>query len=303
LQESGQLAAAERALQLGAQIGHAAGEQRRIDEGYRDLVGLDATIGAWAKGEAAYSAVQASPDDAVRNLAFTALYAAQLRWGQGDDPTTLLAEALRRARQEKFLRAEREAQRLSGEVAFVGGNVEQAREAWQAAYVIAQREGVPLGPYLADLARWHATAHEAAQAKALISEALALGGRNAALAAVEVFIALGEQAEARRHTDAAYREAWADGPPYAFAYELRRIQAALETLGMAEPHLPPFDPASVAAVPYEADIRAFIDELRHEKGTAIDPSIETVDAVAQVSQNGHSQRNKGRPWWQFWPQR
>ena len=79
--------------------------------------------------------------------------------------------------------------------------------------------------------------------------------------------------------------------------------AALKTLGMPEPHLPPFDPASVAAVPYEADIRAFIDELKHEKGTDADPSIETADSLPQASSNGHAQRSEGRPWWQFWSQR
>jgi tetratricopeptide (TPR) repeat protein len=312
LKEIGQLAAAERAYQLGLEVGGAAGDQERIDAGYRNLLGLYATMGAWAEGEAAYSALQASPDDSIKSATFTALNGAQLRWGQVDDPAPLLAEALRRARHERFLRAERMAQRLSGEVTFSRGDVEQAREAWQAAYVIAQRQGVLLGPYLADLARWHATKREAAQAKALIAEALALGGRGVALAAVEVFTALGEAAEAKRHLDAAYREAWADGPPYAFAYELKRIRAALKTLGMAEPHRPPFDPAKVAAVPYEVEIRAFIDELKHEKGTEeteeteATPSIETgktVDALTPVSQNGHAQPSEGRPWWQFWSQR
>ena len=68
LQESGQLAAAERVYQLALEAGHAAGEQTRIDDGYRDLVGVYATMGAWAKGEAAYSALQDSPDDDTKRF-------------------------------------------------------------------------------------------------------------------------------------------------------------------------------------------------------------------------------------------
>jgi hypothetical protein len=36
------------------------------------------------------------------------------------------------------------------------------------------------------------------------------------LAAVEAYTALGEHTEAKRAVDAAYREAWADDPLYAF---------------------------------------------------------------------------------------
>ncbi len=124
---------------------------------------------------------------------------------------------------------------------------------------------------------------DAAQAKALLSEALALGGRGVALAAVEVFTALGEQAEARRHVDAAYREAWADGPPYAYFHELQRIRAALQTLGMPEPQLPPFDPAKVPPMPYEAEIRAFIADLEREqvKGTPESDGDESPALIAE----------------------
>jgi hypothetical protein len=71
-----------------------------------------------------------------------------------------------------------------------------------------------------------------------------------------------EPAEAKRYVDAAYQEAWADGPPYAFHHDLGRIRAALKTLGLPEPQLPRFDPAQVKPVPDEAQIRAFIEDLR-----------------------------------------
>jgi hypothetical protein len=288
------LAAAERAYQLGLALTQAAQEQETSDEIYRELVGISATIGAWSEGEAAYSALQASPEEATKAWSFAFIHAARLRWGEGRDPSYLLGEGLRRARENRFLRAEREVQRLIGDVAFVRGDLIQAYEAWQAAYAIAQREGIPLGPFLANLARVHATQQDGDQARATLTEALALGGKHVALAAVEVYTALGEQAEARRYVDAAYREAWADGPPYAFYHELGRIRAALKTLGLPEPQLPPFDPARVPPLPDEDEIRAFIEELKRKQNQGADEDED--NGVTPVQPNGK------RPWWKFWSQ-
>ncbi len=214
---------------------------------------------------------------------------ARLHLARGDAPRPLLDRALARARQERFPRAEREVQRLRGEVALGRGDLAQAEEAWQEAYTIAQREGIPLGPYLADLARLHSAQHDDARAKVLLSEALALGGRGVALATVEVFITLGEHVEARRHVEAAYLEAWADGPPHAFAHELTRARAALHTLNMPEPKLPPFDPLQVPPIPEEDNIQAFLMGLDHKRRAAI--------AIPPAS----LERDAGkRQWWKFW---
>jgi hypothetical protein len=303
LQDGGQLAAAERAYQLGLALAQAAQKQEKIDIAYEDHVRLASFTGAWAQGEAAYTAEQASPDDYIKTSAYTCIYAARLRWGQGQDPAPLLEEALRRARETRFLYAEREAQRLSGEVAFARGELPAAQAAWQEAYAIAQREGVPLGPYLADLARLHAALQaaqrdaelgDAGHAKALLTEALALEGHGVALAAVEVYTALGEPDEAGHYADAAYREAWADGPPYALYHELQRIRTALKTLGIPEPQLPPFDPARVQPIPDEDKIRAFIEERKREQLEDANDG-EDDDAVP-------TQSNGKRPWWKFWSQ-
>jgi hypothetical protein len=264
------------------------------------LVGLYAAIGGWAKGEAAYAELQASPYEYVKADSFTSIHAARLRWGQGQDPAPLLAEALRSAREGRFLFAEREAQRLAGEVAFARGDLTGAQEVWQAAYAIAQREGVSLGPFLADLARLHAAQQDGTQAKALLTEALALRGPGVALAAVEVYTALGEPAEARRSVEAAYREAWADGPPYAFVYELARIRAALKTLGLAEPQLPPFDARRIPPLPDEAQIRAFIEELNADerktqgRNKQRRGSVSAPDGAREVAA-----ARARRSWWPF----
>jgi hypothetical protein len=291
LEDGGELAAAERTYQLSRALAQAAHEQQRIEEADRELVGLSAIMGNWAQGEEAYAALQASPDDFIKRGTFAFIKAAHLCWGQGQDPTPLIDQALHLARERRFLFAERDAQRLIGEVAFARGELPAAQAAWQEAYAIAQREGVPLGPYLADLARLHG-AQQAAQgdagqgngdqAKALLTEALALRGFGVALAAVEVYTALGEPAEAKRFVDTAYREAWADGPPYAFFHELRRIRTALQTLGLPEPQLPAFNPARVPSTPDEAEIRVFIAQLNEGK------------------KNATGAGNGKRPWWKRW---
>jgi hypothetical protein len=313
LRDGGRTAAAEQAFQLSLALGQTAHEQERIDEAYQDLVGLASLTGAWRQGEEAYAALQASPDDDVKTGPFPFIAAARLRWGQGVDPAPLLGVALRRAREQRFLRAEREAQRLVGEVAFTRGDLPAAQAAWQEAYAVAQREGLPQGPYLADLARLQAAQGDVGQTKALLAEALALGGRGVALAAVEVYATLGEPGEAKRYVDAAYREAWADGPPYAFVYELQRIRTALQTLGLPEPQLPPFDPAQVKPIPDEAEIRAYLAEVQREPEKAEDDDQEdasadglpavmavTAEAEREPAHSPAASRNGKRPWWKLW---
>jgi hypothetical protein len=240
----------------------------------------------------------------------------------------LIKRAAALARETRFPRIERDAQRLAGEVAFSEGRLAQTEEAWHEAYVIAQRLGTPLGPYLADLARLRA--QQAAQtaspsgeqepgrlAQELINEALALGGRGVELAVVEVYLALGMPAEARKHVAVAYKEAWADGPPYAFYHELKRIRAAIQTLGMPEPQLPPFDPAHVPPVPYEDEIRAFIAELERENAKANSDDADDADdaeelpalngghdlvaSPAPIDSHDETPSSNGKPpRWQFW---
>jgi hypothetical protein len=73
---------------------------------------------------------------------------------------------------------------------------------------------------------------------------------------------LGEWEEATWHLDIAYVEAWADGPPHAFHFELLRVRAALKTLGLAERKLSPFDPEHIPPLPDEGRIHEFLVELK-----------------------------------------
>jgi len=76
----------------------------------------------------------------------------------------------------------------------------------------------------------------------------------------ELYLALGNRKKARHRALAGYKQYWADGPPYAFHWELRTCRNVLQALGEPEPAMPPFDPAKIAPIVYEADIRRLLAE-------------------------------------------
>jgi len=81
----------------------------------------------------------------------------------------------------------------------------------------------------------------------------------------ELWLAIGEAEEARKHALKAYRWAWADGEPYVQRYELNEARALLEQLGADIPELPPYDPAKDEKLPWEDELVAAIEKLRAEK--------------------------------------
>ncbi|MCP4567608.1 MAG: hypothetical protein GY841_08520 [FCB group bacterium] len=85
---------------------------------------------------------------------------------------------------------------------------------------------------------------------------------NRALA--ELWLAIGDHKQAKRHALAAYEWAWADGEPYVHRYELNKTRALLEQLGVDIPDLPPYDPDKDEKFPWEDDVVAAIEKLRAE---------------------------------------
>jgi hypothetical protein len=81
----------------------------------------------------------------------------------------------------------------------------------------------------------------------------------------ELWLALGQRDKARDHALRGYKWAWADGPPYSHHWDLERGRAVLRALGEPEPVLPPFDPAKIAPLPYEADINRLLEEHARKK--------------------------------------
>jgi hypothetical protein len=81
----------------------------------------------------------------------------------------------------------------------------------------------------------------------------------------DLWLAIGDQDQAKKHALAAYKRAWADGEPYAHHYELNKARALLEKLGAEIPNLTPYDPAKDGKFPYEDEVLAAIEKLRAEK--------------------------------------
>ena len=97
------------------------------------------------------------------------------------------------------------------------------------------------------------------------AEQLAQLKEPAHLALAELWLAIGDREQAKKHALAAYRWAWADGEPFVHRYELNKSRALLEQLGAEIPNLPPYDPAKDEKLPWEDAVVAAIEELRAEK--------------------------------------
>jgi hypothetical protein len=97
------------------------------------------------------------------------------------------------------------------------------------------------------------------------AEQLVQGRKPAHQALAELWLAIGDRDQAKRHALAAYKWAWADGEPYVRRYELNKATALLKQLGTEIPRLPPYDPAKDEKFPWENKVAAAIERLRAEK--------------------------------------
>ncbi|MBS1830833.1 MAG: DUF4062 domain-containing protein [Acidobacteria bacterium] len=98
------------------------------------------------------------------------------------------------------------------------------------------------------------------------AEHLANAKRVAHQPLAELWLVLGDREKATHHALQAYREAWADGEPYVYRWELNKAKALLEKLGVEPPVLPQYDPEKDGKYPYEDEVNAAIAELRAQKG-------------------------------------
>ena len=97
------------------------------------------------------------------------------------------------------------------------------------------------------------------------AERLATARKPSHRAIAELWLAIGDAEQAKKHAFAAYKSAWADGEPYVFRYKLNKARDLLERLGAAIPDLPPYDPAKDEKLPWENEVAAAIEKLRAEK--------------------------------------
>lgn len=97
------------------------------------------------------------------------------------------------------------------------------------------------------------------------AEHLAKAKDPAHLPLAELWLAIGDHEQAKKHALAAYKWAWADGEPYVHRYELDKTRALLKKLGVEIPNLPPYDPAKDEKFPWEDKVAAAIEKLRADR--------------------------------------
>ncbi len=130
-----------------------------------------------------------------------------------------------------------------------------------------RREGSRLDPPYALTDPRH-EAEQFAQARKIEAPSLA-----------ELWLAIGDRDQARKHALAAYKWAWAEGEPYVRRDELNKAMALLEQLGAEIPSLPLYDPAKDERFPWEDKVAAAIEKLRAEK------EAEKTDDIPRESQD------------------
>ncbi|HSE16373.1 MAG TPA: hypothetical protein VLB46_04945 [Pyrinomonadaceae bacterium] len=81
-------------------------------------------------------------------------------------------------------------------------------------------------------------------------------------ALAELWLAIGDLEEVKKHALEAYKEAWADGEPYFNRYKLNKARALLEQIDVPIPDLPPYDPAKDEKLPWEDELIAAVEQLR-----------------------------------------
>jgi hypothetical protein len=84
----------------------------------------------------------------------------------------------------------------------------------------------------------------------------------------DLWLAIGDHEEAKKHAGSAYKWAWADGEPHVHRYELNKARALLEKLEIEVPKLPSYDLAKYEKLPWEDSVADAIENLRAKKETA-----------------------------------
>ena len=97
------------------------------------------------------------------------------------------------------------------------------------------------------------------------AEQFSKAGDVAHRALAELWLAIGDTDEAKKHAVAAYESAWGDGEPYVSRYELNKARALLEQLGVDIPKLQSYDPSKAEKFAWEDELVAAIEKLRAEK--------------------------------------
>jgi len=180
---------------------------------------------------------------------------AKMRVYQQQDPTAALNLALQLALESGSPHEQLAVYALWGETGLQQDRPDAAEKFFSEALNMAIKTGVPTDNYAGGLARALARQDRLDEARALLLKGVSRA------AAAEVYLALGDHERAKQYALDAYRAAWADGPPFSYWMELENAKRVLNALDILPPLLPFYETSSMKPLPYEDEIRAFIEEL------------------------------------------
>ncbi len=233
-----------------------------------------AEIGRWADAEAmlklrgpAIDVTQGTKGWGSRQRSFagkTELALAQFLFWQGDLREEHLAHAEHLAKNGKNRATIRALHSLRGEWRLEQGQWALAAESLHEAVRMGRAVGKTDANAETQLALAKFQLGQLADARREADQ-LAQARKHSHRALADLWLAIGDREQAKKHALAAYEWAWADGEPYVHRYELNKATALLEQLGAEIPNLPGYDPAKDEKLPWEDEVAAAIEKLRAEK--------------------------------------
>lgn len=261
------LAQALRTNSLTLEVATLSEDQEGVFMSRLDLFADQSRLGQWAEAAATWILLDPMGRDwsrAVYRPGMAEQQYAEFHFGQGTLQEAHLAEAERLAVQGKDRNIIRGLHRLRGEWRLTQGEWALAAASYQEAVRLARERslteagsetGLALAKHhLGQLANPREEAEQLARLRDPAHRLLA-----------QLWLALGDTAQAKHHGLAAYKDAWADGEPYVNRYELTQTTELLQQMNVPIPNLPPYDPAKDEKLPWEDEVRAAIEKLRAEK--------------------------------------
>lgn len=267
LVDANKIAAAERVLLLEEELANLDSNQDHKTKAIQGKISYLLGIGRFKEAETALETFNTFPRPLDRGLygrGDIEEVTCDLRLAQGKLNDELLLNAFQAAGESKNRGVIRRLHALRGTWLLQSGRFGEAEPALEEAIAMARESGLPTPEVEARLAMAQAKQGKLESARETAERIAELEGPpNVSLA--ELFLTLEDLARAREHALRGYREAWADGMPYVNWWDLQRCRAVLSAVGEPEPKLPPFDPSKTKPLPFEAELKKFIAELKAEK--------------------------------------
>jgi hypothetical protein len=265
-----QLAREERYLLYALELAELAGNDEALFVTRLDRFGQLASLGLWDEADKMWKLVQPVDRKWSRHL-YRPGYAereyAKLRFYRGKLREEDLQRAEKQARAGKNRASLRDTLDLRGAWQIEGGDWSHAIDTLQEAVRMAHEVGQTNATAQTQLAlaKLHLNQLPNPREEA---ERLAKARRVASRELAELWLAIGDREQAKKHALDAYKWAWADGEPYVHRYELNKTRALLEELEVDIPKLPPYDPGKAEKLPWEDELIAAIQKLRVKRKPA-----------------------------------